>query len=136
MQARIVAEPQRRRGLRAGFLAVATGIALVALPMVADLPVGLILWGWSIAGFGIGLGFPMLSVLTLGLSPAAEQGNNASALQLCDALCSAAGLAAAGALFALSGRTGSSGFVLVLILASAMALAGAFLSRRAFASAN
>ena len=74
----------------------------------------------------------MLSVLTLSLSKPAEQGGNASALQLSDALCSSAALALAGALFGLAGARGPYGYALVFALATALALGGAVLSRRAF----
>lgn len=130
VQARITAPRQRRRGLRAGFVAVAMGIALATLPLFTALPTAFVTVGWSLAGFGIGLGFPMLSVLTLRSSAPHEQGGNASALQLSDALCSSAALAVAGALFALAGERG--GYGLVLILAAALALTGALLARRAF----
>ena len=75
----------------------------------------------------------MLSVLTLGLSAPAEQGRNASALQLSDALCSSAALAVAGVLFSLAGERGPHGYVLVLALAAVLAVVGALLGRRAFA---
>lgn len=131
VQARITDPRQRRRGLQAGFFAVAAGIAVTALPLVTALPTAVLVAGWSVAGFGIGLAFPMLSVLTLSRSAPGEQGGNASALQLSDALCSSAVLAVAGALFALAGERG--GYGLVLMLAAAVALAGALLARRAFA---
>jgi MFS family permease len=130
VQARITATRQRRRGLQAGFLAVAAGIAVATLPLFTALPTVVVAAGWSLAGFGIGLGFPMLSVLTLRKSAPDEQGGNASALQLSDALCSSAVLAVAGALFALAGERG--GYGLVLLLAAVVALTGALLARRAF----
>lgn len=133
VQARIVAATARRRALQAGLLAVAGGIALVALQMLAGLPAWTVLIGWPLTGFGIGIAFPMLSVLTLGLSPPAAQGSNASALQLADALCCSAVLAAAGALFNLAGGGGVAAYVLVLGLAALLALVGAWLGRRAFA---
>jgi MFS family permease len=132
VQARLTAAPARRRGLQAGFGMLATGLAIVALPMLAGPPAWIGVAGWALAGFGIGLSFPMLSVLTLGLSSPAEQGRNASALQLADALCCSAALAAAGGLFNLAGG-GASGHLLVLGVALVLALAGALLSRRAFA---
>jgi MFS family permease len=130
VQARITATRQRRRGLQAGFIAVAAGIAVATLPLFTALPTVVVAAGWSLAGFGIGLGFPMLSVLTLRKSAPDEQGGNASALQLSDALCSSAVLAVAGALFALAGERG--GYGLVLLLAAVVALTGALLARRAF----
>ena len=132
LQARIGATPWRRHGLRLGFLAIAAGTAVVAAQMLLGRAPWVAVGGWAIAGFGIGLGFPMLSVLTLSLSKPAEQGGNASALQLSDALCSSAALALAGALFGLAGARGPYGYALVFALATGLALGGAVLSRRAF----
>ena len=84
----------------------------------------------GIYGFGIGLAFPMLSVLTLKLSPPAEQGRNASSLQLSDALCSSVALAAAGLVFA-HGEGSRAGFAGVMLIALALPAMGALLARRA-----
>lgn len=127
-QARLRGEQARRRGLRAGFLLLAGGIAGVALQVMLALPPGWVVAGWTIAGLGIGLAFPMLSVLVLQLSAPAEQGRNASALQLADALCSSAALALAGALFNLG--SGTWRYAAVLLLALALALAGALRAPR------
>lgn len=129
LQARLQAEATRRRGLFAGLALVAAGLAVAALPALLPVHAGVLVGGWALAGFGIGLSFPMLSVLTLRLSAAHEQGRNASALQLADALCSSAALAIAGALFVHGG-----GFVAVMVLATALPATGALLARRPFAT--
>jgi MFS family permease len=136
VQARIGGAGRRRRGLQAGFVAVAAGTAAIAAQMVWGHSAWIVMAGWAVAGFGIGLSFPMLSVLTLSLSAPAEQGGNASALQLSDALGSSAVLAMAGALFSLAGAGGPLGYVLVLALATSLASAGALLGRRAFAGST
>lgn len=128
LQARLHADGTRRRGLVTGLALVAFGIAAAALPLQGLLPAAACVVGWAVAGFGIGLAFPMLSVLTLKLSPAAEQGRNASALHISDALTSSAALALAGALFAQGG-----GFIAVMLLAAALPALAALLARRAFA---
>lgn len=130
LQARLRDDGHRRQGLRLGFALLAAGIAIVGAQVVLAAPAGLVVAGWTLAGFGIGLAFPMLSVLVLRLSAPAEQGRNASALQLADALCSSAALALAGALFALGG--GTVAYAAVLGLALALALAGALCAGRAF----
>jgi Major Facilitator Superfamily len=130
LQARLRADSHRRHGLRLGFVLLAAGIAIVAAQVLLAAPAGLVVAGWTLAGFGIGLAFPMLSVLMLRLSAAAEQGRNASALQLADALCSSATLALAGALFALG--VGTLAYAAVLGLALALAFAGALCAGRAF----
>lgn len=133
VQSRVGHAKDRRRALQGGFSVVAVGIALVAAHLLTGHSAWWVAVGWAIAGFGIGLSFPMLSVLTLSLSAPAEQGHNASALQLSDALCSSAALAVAGVLFNLAGDRGLLGYVLVLALAVSLALMGALLGRRAFA---
>lgn len=131
LQARLTADATRRRGLMAGLAGVAVGIAIATLPVALPVPAITVVLGWALAGFGIGLSFPMLSVLTLQLSPVEQQGRNASALQLSDALTSSAALALAGALFAHGG-----GFLAVMALAVALPALAALLARRPFAAAS
>lgn len=130
LQSRLRDDAARSRALSAGFVLVALGIAVAALPALLNASAPTLLVGWAVAGFGIGIAFPMLSVLTLALSPAHEQGRNASALQLCDALCSSAALAAAGLVFARPGASVATGFVGVLLVAAMLPATGALLSRR------
>ncbi len=131
LQARLQGSPARRRGLQTGFLMLAAGIAWVATPLLFGLAPAWVVAGWALAGFGTGLSFPMLSVLTLGLSAPAQRGSNASALQLSDALGTSASLAVAGALFNQAGA-GALSHLLVLGLASSLALLGLVLGPRAF----
>jgi MFS family permease len=131
VQARLGEEEHRRRGLLAGFALMAAGISVVAAQVFLAAPAWWVLAGWTVAGLGIGLSYPMLSVLVLRLSPPAEQGRHASALQLADALCSSAALALAGALFGLG--SGALAYGVVLLLALSLALAGALRCGRAFA---
>lgn len=128
VQARIADAARRRRALQAGFGLVSAGLAVVTAALLLGWPPALLVAGWVCTGFGIGLGFPMLSVLTLALSPVAEQGRNASALQLADAVCCSAAMAGAGALVA-----AGAGHASVMALALLLALLGLVLSRRAFA---
>ena len=128
VQARVHGEAARRRLLPAGFALTAGGLGVVMLPLLsAALPAGLVLLGWVGVGLGIGLSFPMLSVLLLKLSPHHEQGSNTSALQLADALVSSAALGLAGLLFDPSTRQ----VLPVLVMACALASAASALSQRA-----
>ena len=85
---------QGRPGLRTprgvlltlGFVLVLIGIGLVAVATSDTVPAVTAAIGWVVAGLGMGLGLTSLSVLVLELSPVAEQGVNASALQVSDAL--------------------------------------------------
>jgi MFS family permease len=127
----------RVRRLRIGLLAIALGIAITALVLWPAVPTATAAVGWLLAGVGIGLVFPTLSVLTLSLSPLGEQGAHSSALQLSDALVSALGLALAGALQSVLGaHSAQAGFGAVWGLAAAMALTGAALCARVMTTAD
>lgn len=129
VQARVQAEATRRRLLPAGFALGALGLGGVMTPLLAaGLPTWLALVGWVGVGLGIGLSFPMLSVLLLKLSPVDEQGANSSALQLSDALTSSAALGLAGLLFDPATRQ----VLPVLLLSFTLAAAAAALSPRAW----
>ncbi len=128
VQARVQGDAARRRLLPAGFALAAAGLLVVMSPVaVAVLPSWLVLVGWVGVGLGIGLSFPMLSVLLLKLSPPDQQGANSSALQLSDALTSSAALGLAGLLFNPATRD----VLPVLMLAFTLAAAAAVVSPRA-----
>ncbi|WP_457417662.1 MFS transporter [Roseateles sp. P5_E7] len=133
VQARVTNDAARRRLLPTGFAAAAGGIAVVMAPVAfAALPHWLALAGWVGVGLGIGLSFPMLSVLLLKLSPPSSQGSNTSALQLSDALVSSAALAGAGLLFNPVTRQ----VLPVLLMAFALAALAAVVSPRALQRAS
>lgn len=129
VQARVTDPALRRRLLPAGFTLAAAGLLVVLAPLLwRGLPSGLVLAGWVGVGLGIGLSFPMLSVLLLQWSPPEAQGANSSALQLADALVSSAALGLAGLLFDPASRQ----VLPVLLMAFALAAAAAVLSPRAW----
>jgi MFS family permease len=135
VQSRIDSKRQRQGLLRVGFVAVAVGIAGVAGPLVAPIPTWACLVGWAVAGLGIGLCSPILSVLTLGFSSPANQGRNAAALQLGIAFGTSVALALAGSLFALP-ESANAGFVLVLGLSITLAATGSLLTGRIAVAAD
>lgn len=97
------ARPGRPQGvplLRLGMALIGGGIVVVATLLWPATPLLLCIAGWIAAGIGMGLVFPQLSVLTLQLSEASQQGRHSSALQLSDALFSTTAMALSGALFA------------------------------------
>lgn len=100
VQARVERPEARSRMLLAGLVAVALGIAGISGLVISPLPSAWIMLTWIVTGFGVGLTFPMLSVRLMQLSGDHEKGNNASALQISDALGTTALLAICGALFA------------------------------------
>ncbi|WP_457324096.1 MFS transporter [Roseateles sp. P5_E11] len=127
LQARVQRPESRRLLLPGGFTLTALALTLVIAPLLFALPSALVFVGWTLVGLGIGLSFPILSVLLLKLSPPEQQGSNTSALQLCDALTSSAALALAGLLFDPVTRQ----VLPVLLLALGLVTVAALISPRA-----
>lgn len=124
------AEISGRHGDRIGNRRLAVlGVVLLAAAVAgvgATGPLGLpALWAalvWGLAGLGMGLMYPRLSVLMLAYSTARNQGFNSSALQISDSVGSSATIAVMGLVFtALAGTT--LGFPAVFAIAAALALA-------------
>jgi MFS family permease len=118
--------------LTAGFCVVAA--AVCALALLADTSVSLWVAApiWALAGSGMGLAMPTVSVLTLRLSPAEEQGANSAALQLTDVIGSVLAIAAGATIINLTATTHFAAAVIVIdALLAAIALMGAGASRRA-----
>jgi MFS family permease len=84
--------------LEVGFGLVAVGIALLVVVAQPQPSMWLAVPIWTIAGTGMGVAMPTISVLLIELSPADEQGANSAALQISDIVGSVTGIAAAGAL--------------------------------------
>ncbi|MGA6149713.1 MFS transporter [Stenotrophomonas sp. NPDC077461] len=121
----------RRQLLQSGALLMCAGILATSLAIQPGVPLWLALAGWSLTGLGMGLIYPSLSVLTLSLSPPAEQGANTSALQLSEALGVATTLAISGSLFALllQGNV-MVGYLLTYAIMLLLAVASAAVARR------
>jgi MFS family permease len=120
------------RLLRAGMAAICAGGLAVALVLLPTVPVAVAALAWTVAGFGIGIVFPTLSVLTLECAPAAERGAASSALQISDSLFSAVGLALASALFAgLRGGAPAMAYLAGFGVAAVLSLLGVLLAPRA-----
>jgi MFS family permease len=116
-----------------GFVFVLVGIGLVAVSTSDGVPAVTAAVGWVVAGLGMGLGLTSLSVLVLELSPVAEQGVNASALQVSDALGSIIMIGTAGALFAALATGAAHGATPYLVIDAVMAtvcVAGALVAHR------
>lgn len=124
--------PARARALQAGMAAIAAGLLAVLLVLVPAVPVFVAALAWTLAGAGIGVVYPMLSVLTLECAAAGEQGTASSALQLSDALFSAVGLALASLLLAaLQPWSPSAGYGAAFAAAALLAVLGLLLAPRA-----
>lgn len=128
MQARAHQPARRRLVFQLGLGLCAAGLLLVWLTVSRSFAAPLVVLGWGVALTGVGLSFPMLSVLTLQLSAPEEQGANSSALQLSDALFSSAALALAGLLY----LPETEPFAAVLAVSLAVALLALALGPRAY----
>ena len=70
--------------LRLGFVLLALGLAGSALVAVPGIPGWPSYATWAVAGLGMGLGMPSLSVLLLGQSPEHRRGADSAAFQIAD----------------------------------------------------
>ena len=91
------------RLMRRGFLLVGLGVAALVAVTFTSVSMWVAAPLWALAGFGMGLGYPTVSILTLRLSPDAEQGANSAALQVCDVIGGIIGVAIAATLVAAAG---------------------------------
>ena len=116
-----------------GFVFVLAGIGLVAVATSDAVPAATAAVGWIVAGLGMGLGLTSLSVLVLELSPVAEQGVNASALQVSDALGSIVMIGTAGAVFAAfatGAEHGATPYLVIDVVMATVCVAGALVAHR------
>src|SRR4029077_13880879 len=124
----------RTRPLTVGLAMVALGIIVMSTVLLASVPAFVAALGWLIGGLGMGLGITSLSVLVLELSPPAEQGAHARALQVSDAFGSIVLIGLAGAIFAglhEPGRDNAHVFLVIYLMTAAFAALGAVVAPRA-----
>jgi len=119
-----------RRCLRLGSATVLLGVLISALVLWPLMPVWIAWVGWTVAGFGIGLAYPMQSVVVLEQSAPSEQGTNSSALQLNETLTTSAALGVIGAVFASLIGHGPAGYTVAFAAAACFAATAALVSRR------
>ncbi|MFD5225649.1 MFS transporter [Microbacterium sp. NPDC058342] len=110
--------------IRITVLAVAlmlAGVGGVLIVSIAESSPWIVVVAWGLAGAGMGLLYPRLTVLTLAYSTTANEGFNSSALSISDSTGSAVLIAVAGLGFTLL-PVGGSGYVTVYLLAAALVL--------------
>lgn len=131
LQGKFSSATRRPAMLRAGLTLLTLGIAMASATVWASVPFFTVYLSWVVAGLGIGIAYPTMSVLTLELSAPDEQGRNTSALQVNDALLQSITLAVSGAVFAaLVSRSHTAPYVAGFAIAAAAALSGAVLASR------
>jgi hypothetical protein len=89
--------------VRVGAVLLSAGIVGVATAGLPGVPLLVPLVSWAIAGLGIGIAFPTLSVLALGFASPGEEGQVSSALQLNDYLVQSTALAAGSVILGFAG---------------------------------
>lgn len=100
-------------------LVAATVVAGVVAALA--LPAAVLIAGWSLAGAGMGLMYPRLTVLTLAYSSPQNQGFNSAALSISDSIGAATSIAAMGLVFtALAGTDAA--FPVVFAMAAGLAV--------------
>lgn len=118
------AEVQGRFGDRLGNARITlfgATLLLAAATAAWHLPAWTIIAGWSLAGAGMGLMYPRLTVLTLAYSTPQNQGFNSSALSISDSIGASAAIAVMGLTFVALRATDAS-FPAVFAIAAALAL--------------
>ncbi|MET4781820.1 MFS transporter [Glaciihabitans sp. UYNi722] len=117
--------------IRIGTALVLAGILFALVTAALDLPAFVPIVGWVFAGAGMGLMYPRLSVLMLGMSTPLNQGFNSSALSISDSLGGALSLASTGIVFAaLAGFGGGWAFAGCFALAALGAVAATAVAHR------
>ncbi|MEU0516453.1 MFS transporter [Streptosporangium sp. NPDC006007] len=92
--------------LRIGPALIAVGILLMALTVFQCVPILVAVLGEIIAGFGIGLVYPTLSVLVLEMSNPGEEGENSASLGIGELVFTVVTVAVVGAIVAVFGAAG------------------------------
>jgi MFS family permease len=130
-QERLAARWTGRRLVTGGLLIVGAGIGLVLLALPEAVPLPVMVLGWALAGFGIGLSYSPLSTLVLRAAPEGRQGAASAALQLADNLGTALGAGTTGAIIAATtaGAT-SRALAIAFGLTIGVAVLGALAARR------
>ncbi|GAA3948681.1 MFS transporter [Microbacterium soli] len=97
------------------------GVAAVLWVSAVGVDPWVVVTCWGVAGAGMGLLYPRLTVLTLAYSTTADEGFNSSALSISDSTGSAVAIAVAGLGFVLAPIAGS-GYITVYLIAAALVL--------------
>ena len=133
LQARWLERVGASRFVASGLAGVAVGSLAMLLVLVPAVPAAIGIACWAVAGFGIGLAYVPLSVVTLAQAADGQEGRATSSLQLSDMLGTALGSGVAGVLVALGVAVADSdraGLVAVYVMGAVVAVGGVLLARR------
>jgi MFS family permease len=132
-QARVSDRWEGRRLVRIGLLVILAGIGGMAIALSSSVPVAVAIASWSIAGFGMGLAYPPLSLMMLREAPPGREGWASASLNLSDVLGTALGVGLGGAAIAASaslGRSLGAGIAAAFAIGAAGAIAALAATRR------
>lgn len=132
MDGALGSESRSRRAI-VGFMVMVAGVAAMAAGvLVARIPIPVAIACWAAGALGMGLVYPTLSVIVLGLAPPGQEGRTSSTLNLAENLGIALGAGIAGAAvdwthaFGWSQHGSIGAAYLVVILPGLLGIAAAF----------
>ncbi|WP_307272956.1 MFS transporter [Arthrobacter sp. W4I7] len=134
VQGRLGTRLSHRGAVRTGSMMVLAAVLLALATTALHWPPVVVIAGWILAGGGMGLLYPRLSVMTLALSSKENEGFNSSAMSISDSLGGALALATTGIVFAAFTTTIESFagvFGLTAVLAAAAVAVAPRVTRRA-----
>ncbi|MDT0169410.1 MFS transporter [Pseudarthrobacter sp. BRE9] len=129
VQGRLGARLPDLRAVQAGSLMVLAAVLLALATTALHWPAAIAIAGWVLAGGGMGLLYPRLSVMTLALSTKENEGFNSSAMSISDSLGGALSLATTGIVFA-AFTTAVQSFAGVFAFTAAIGVAAALVAPR------
>jgi MFS family permease len=135
-QSRLGSRVSDQTAMRVGTGLVLAGTTALAAVVAADLPAGLTIAAYVVAGVGMGFGYPRTGVAMLAASTEADRGFNSAALSIADSLGGALALSLSGIVFAVVDRSGGDAFLSVFVLAAAIAVLAALTASRTAAPAT
>jgi MFS family permease len=106
VQARSAARISRRVTARLGLVSLAISFGITAAVLFPQTPLPVALFGWAVAGLGMGLAYTTLSLSMLELADPGQEGGASASLQLASVLGSGLGAGIGGALIALMNAQG------------------------------
>ncbi|WP_457946772.1 MFS transporter [Pseudarthrobacter sp. alpha12b] len=129
VQGRLGSRLPHRSAVQTGSLMVLAAVLLALATTALHWPAAIAIAGWVLAGGGMGLLYPRLSVMTLALSTKADEGFNSSAMSISDSLGGALSLATTGIVFA-AFTTPVQSFAGVFAFTAAIGVAAALVAPR------
>ncbi|GAA4263465.1 MFS transporter [Dactylosporangium darangshiense] len=118
--------------LRLGSAGIALGVLSAMALAFSSVPVAVVVAGWCLGGFGMGLVSPAAAALVLRYSAPSDQGANSAALSVADALLTTTALAVGGSLFAALVDAGPVAYVAAFAVALVPAVAAVAVAGRTF----